>query len=541
MKRTLNYFGLWSLLLVLLVSCGDDDDGAVVSPDPIASFQFEVDDTNFFKVDFTNFSQNAESYAWDFGDGNSSTEENPSHTYDAEGTYTVKLTASNASGASSGKTETVEISDPNTKLTLLAGTDSKTWKLIREGTSMLLASGPDPSAADYQVFWPGNSNDGSRPCLYDDEFTFTRDGSYIYNDNGSFWGEFGVFDGTVNFEKCFDATAANMVNKDGVDVSAWLSGTHSYSYDATNNTITLTGEGAWIGIPKLGTSEESTVPASEVKFNATVVDGGSTGVDTLYVNFSYDGAFWPFTYVSYADPSVEPAIVSVKADFGAAANGLTVNFENKSSGATTYSWDFGDGGSSTEENPSHTYAAEGSYDVTLTASDGSSSNSVTKSVSVSAATLTDPAPTPTEPEANVISIYSDAYTDITDVNTNPNWGQATTVTEETVQSDNVLLLSNLNYQGIDFSGNQQDVSGKTFIHLDIWSASEITINFSLISPGPNETPYSITTQAGAWTSLDIALTEFSSVVNLTEVFQMKFDDAGSGSSPSFYVDNIYFY
>jgi len=151
------------------------------------------------------------------------------------------------------------------------------------------------------------------------------------------------------------------------------------------------------------------------------------------------------------------------------------------------------------------------------------------------------APAPTQAQADVISIYSDVYTNIEGVNTNPNWGQATSVTNETVEGDNVLLLSGLNYQGIDFAGNLQDVSGKTMVHFDVWSVESVTFNFSLISDGPLETPVSITSDAAAWKSIDIPLSEFSSVVDLTQIIQFKFDDAGSGDAPSFYIDNIYFY
>jgi len=48
-------------------------------------------------VQFTNCSTNASSYAWDFGDGTSSTQTSPSHTYQAANTYTVILTAQNGS------------------------------------------------------------------------------------------------------------------------------------------------------------------------------------------------------------------------------------------------------------------------------------------------------------------------------------------------------------------------------------------------------------------------------------------------------------
>lgn len=49
--------------------------------------------------------------------------------------------------------------------------------------------------------------------------------------------------------------------------------------------------------------------------------------------------------------------------------GDSVFFENRSNGGETFFWDFGDGSSSTEENPSHVYTAAGTYDVMLVVSD----------------------------------------------------------------------------------------------------------------------------------------------------------------------------
>ena len=49
-------------------------------------------------VTFTNNSQDATSYTWDFGDNQSSTEQNPVHTYAASGSYTVSLAATNNCG-----------------------------------------------------------------------------------------------------------------------------------------------------------------------------------------------------------------------------------------------------------------------------------------------------------------------------------------------------------------------------------------------------------------------------------------------------------
>jgi serine protease len=69
--------------------------------------------------------------------------------------------------------------------------------------------------------------------------------------------------------------------------------------------------------------------------------------------------------------------------FTFSVNGLTVRLSNKTPGAYAWTWTFGDGSSSTARKPSHTYAAAGTYDITLTAvgADGASA-SVTHEVTV---------------------------------------------------------------------------------------------------------------------------------------------------------------
>ena len=79
----------------------------VVDDVPDASFTEIVNDLT---VDFTNNTTDATSYSWDFGDGNGSTDSDPSHTYDMDGTYTVILIASNSCGDDTTSLE-VEISN----------------------------------------------------------------------------------------------------------------------------------------------------------------------------------------------------------------------------------------------------------------------------------------------------------------------------------------------------------------------------------------------------------------------------------------------
>ena len=132
------------------------------------------------------------------------------------------------------------------------------------------------------------------------------------------------------------------------------------------------------------------------------------------------------------------------------------------------------------------------------------------------------APAPILPEADVISIFSDAYTDGSGTDFNPDWGQATVVTQEDIAGNNTLKYENLNYQGTAFA-SPLDVSGMTMLHVDYWTADSTGFNGFLISTGPAETPHAFEVTTGQWVSVDIPLSEFSSVVDLADVIQMKFD------------------
>ena len=95
---------------LVMAGCGKEDE-----EDPgaaIATFQYEINPENWVEVTFMNYSLNASTFAWDFGDGNTSTDTNPIHTYSGGGSYDVTLTATGASGSAS-RTETISIVDPN--------------------------------------------------------------------------------------------------------------------------------------------------------------------------------------------------------------------------------------------------------------------------------------------------------------------------------------------------------------------------------------------------------------------------------------------
>ncbi len=160
------------------------------------------------------------------------------------------------------------------------------------------------------------------------------------------------------------------------------------------------------------------------------------------------------------------------------------------------------------------------------------------------------APTPSIEAENVLSVFSNAYTDIENIDFNPPWGQQTVQTYENItDKDRVLKYENLNYQGIEFrnqanDGNMPiDVSSYNSIHLDYWILNSTKLQFFLINSalqtgsGPAEKPFDLDiSNVSQWVSVDIPLSHFTDVVDLTIVDQFKFDGDGT-----VYVDNIYFH
>ncbi|MDX9846597.1 MAG: PKD domain-containing protein [Tenuifilaceae bacterium] len=531
-RRTFMLLGAFAL--ITFISCKEDE----LVPDPIASFQFEVSTENWKEVTFTNYSQNAESYSWNFGDNETSTDENPTHIFAEAGNYTVTLTATNKDNVSKEFSETITITDPYQALRLLVGESSKSWRLLREGPALGIGPGLNETTGEYDyTSWWFLENDGARPCVFNHTWTFNQNGTVTFDHGGLMWGEDHVFDGKDVFGTCFEATAANMVNKNGVDVSAWLSPSHTFEYNPTTGKLTLTGEGAWMGLLKVSPGGYIAVPGQSIEYDVIITEEEGYDLMKVSVWMAGDSHYWQFNYVSYTT-GTEPDVVSFMVDFNYTVEGRTVTFENLSKDATSYSWDFGDGNTSTEENPVHTYAADGKYTVVLTGTGATGTKEKTKDVIIDTNTPTELAPNPTEPEANVISIYGETYTNISGVNLDPDWGQATVTGEVDIAGGKVLKMAGLTYQGIDWANTPQDVSGKTKLHVDVWCAAVTDVNISVIGDGEN--PVKITTEAGVWKSFDILLSDYT-VPNLAAVIQIKFDDAGSGETPTIYVDNIYFY
>ncbi len=364
----------------------------------VSGFTYAVSATDFTQVTFTSTSTNATSLAWDFGDGSNSTEASPVHRYAAAGEYTVKLTATGDDGTDQSS-QTIKIVDPNAELTKLAGTTSKTWKLLRSVKNGRWPLEVGPLLKNGTGIWwaQGKDNDeiANRPCIMNDEWIFTRDGKMQYKTNGDFWAEGGVFDPSGT---CKPATAANMTGPGGIDNSAFGDGTHSFAMAAgTKPTLTVTGLGAFIGLQKIGTDKEVGAPQQSVTYDIVKLTDGAT--DTLVLNVDWkfgnntdgtDDAYWKITLVSYDNAADEPRIpdLSAQAGFTIAQDKLNVTLTNTSKYAGSYLWEFGDGTTSTDANPTHTYAAEGIYTIKLTANSTSTNVVYPTSVATQDVTVT---------------------------------------------------------------------------------------------------------------------------------------------------------
>lgn len=109
MKTKLNPALIFCSILSFVILFGCDNDDDTMADAPYALFTFDTADLT---VAFNNGSvDDPVSYNWDFGDGQTSTEENPTHTYEEGGTYTVVLTASNSTGEDQFE-RTVTVTEP---------------------------------------------------------------------------------------------------------------------------------------------------------------------------------------------------------------------------------------------------------------------------------------------------------------------------------------------------------------------------------------------------------------------------------------------
>jgi hypothetical protein len=162
------------------------------------------------------------------------------------------------------------------------------------------------------------------------------------------------------------------------------------------------------------------------------------------------------------------------------------------------------------------------------------------------------APTPTLPAANVISMFSGAYTDVA-TEWNPNWGQSTVYSEVMIAGNPTKKYDNLNFQGA-VPASLINATAATKLHVDIWTPTDAIFRIKLVDFGADlaggggddkEHELAFPVLGGVWTALDPSLSDFTTLTSRAHIGQFIISSptvvARALAGPTFFMDNVYFY
>ena len=342
---------------------------------PVAGFSSSpVSGTAPLTVQFTDTSSNTPtSWNWSFGDGNTSTDENPSYTYVTAGTYTVSLTATNTAGDNVDTQS--DLITVNAALTLPVADFSQS---ASSGTTPLTIQFTDDST-NSPISWSWSFGDGNTSTDENPSYTYVTAGSYTVSLTAT------------NAEGSNSTTVADDVTvTEGTSVIPVASFTESETAGNAPLTIQFTDESynsptSWTW--NFGDGGTSTVenpaytyanPGSySVILTATNAAGTNTSVQQDAIRVSTapvaEAASVP---VVTATPQPTPPTVSFEGTPTSGTAPLVVRFTATAPGSPeSFAWDFGDGGTSTEQEPVYTYTLPGTYTVELTVKYASGSQS----------------------------------------------------------------------------------------------------------------------------------------------------------------------
>ena len=408
-----------------------------------------------------------------------------------------------------------------------------TWKFTPTAGAFMV--GASQGSGGY--FTSSAADVTARSCLFDDEYVFNADGSFENVLGSDTWLEPSWQD-DAPAEGCGTPIAPH----DGTNPATW-------SFNPSS-TITIVGEGAFLGLAKVTNTNEFGDPVDDtITYIVTSITSTNMTLDIQLAN----GAWWRFLFTKQAAAGSDASLSSLEVDSAAISGFSPVT--------TSYNYELAVGASipqitaatptDSNANASITQATSipGDATVVVTAQDGTTNQTYTVSYFYDAPTTGAQAP-PSRYAGDVISVFGDTYTNVPIENYNPNWGQSGYNTANTSydpgDGSTLLYYPNFNYQGIQLLGGQ-DASDMEYLHVDLWtlSASEIKVSPINSGTGPGDALQTISHTVGSWTSVDIPIENFlNTAVNeqmtWDNVIQMKFD-GGNGTTDAIYVDNIYFW
>ncbi len=324
-------------------------------PSPTPDFQ--VDTQHYcgepVPVNFHNLSQGAVSWEWRFGDGDSSIEQQPVHTYQSDGYFDITLIATSSNGCTDSivKPKYIHVDAPSLQFAASPGFGCVPLPTV---FSLPAASAGEIASYDWD-FGDGTAHatDAVPPHIYSNAGTYTvslqvttqagcklsfsRD-NYIHTSTKP------AIDFAASAVEICQNSPVQFTNKSQPSGNLWI-----WTFPNDNNNT-------------------DTVENPLYQFHTL----GPQGV-TLTV--SDNGCVASLTKSNFI--MVEPPKASFFAKSISCSSPYQFQFTDKSAGAQSWQWNFGDSGASSQENPSHTYQARGVYRVILTVSNGSCSSSDT--------------------------------------------------------------------------------------------------------------------------------------------------------------------
>ncbi|MFT3936500.1 MAG: PKD domain-containing protein [Chitinophagaceae bacterium] len=296
-----------------------------------------------FNVLFKNLSPVAVSYQWFFGDSTSSTLPNPTHTYTKAGAFDVTLITTNSNGC----TDTLQ----QKKFVTVSPAVIKIDDLPVTGCAPLtFAPSYSVSSLVPIASYKWNFGDGTTSTSDAPSHIYTQPGSYTVTLTYT----------TIN--GCTDSIVYKDAVRAGQKPKASFTATPTNACASTpimftdNSTGTITNYLWYFGDGVTDTSRNPTHLYNDTGyFSITLIVSNNGCTDTLRKP----------NYV-YIKPPIAKFAVDVQC-----ADPFNFAFTNYSIGAVNWTWDFGDGTSSTVLNPTHKYINKGNYVVKLTATNGS--------------------------------------------------------------------------------------------------------------------------------------------------------------------------
>ena len=439
-SRILKHLFLKVLLLlsvIFLTQCEYElpEEGSIADTTPPTSgFSFRQDSDEQLKVFFTNEARSATAFEWDFGDGNTSTERNPTNVYERFGTYRVSLTASDLLGVSDVIIQEIEVKEGPFQPIILEssfedlalsdengnafGDGRDSWRNSDLGGVIQITTSPVQDGSGEQAAkLPGPERDeriGYQLVKVDTAQDYRLNFIYTLRDNLPGFVSVYILSGPVSTREEAEAAAIRkFTGRDQRDPREYTSVSLTFnsgdsdeiaifffndrSVEARLDDFSISPTVATVIPPDASFSfEQDEEDPLKYKFINNSIDSenfvwdfgdGSEGSEEENPTHKFP-SFDTYTVTLVAEKqfltdttSVDVIIPDpVEASFEYVQdpdNFLQVAFTNTSEDWESLLWDFDDGFFSTKENPVHTYAKKDNYTVTLTATGVSGATSVT--------------------------------------------------------------------------------------------------------------------------------------------------------------------